>query len=138
MKHDEGSHACCNKRLLEEGGKARCCTCRPHDECEFTTTPSPDSVLGKLQDDPEYQHALKAERERLDKELPPQDWKSEIEKILLDAPAPPDFVPYVVSHISDLLVEERGKWEHNLLYHINKNVERPDSLISALGLTHNI
>lgn len=44
----------------------------------------------------------------------------------------------IKSFISDLLVEEKKEWEHNLLYHINKNVERPDSLISALGLTHNI
>lgn len=31
--HDPGSHACCNSRLEKEGGKARCCSCEPHDGC---------------------------------------------------------------------------------------------------------
>ena len=29
------THSCCNKRLREEGGKARCCYCFPHEGCEF-------------------------------------------------------------------------------------------------------
>lgn len=36
FKHgQEGTHGCCNKRLKEEGGKARCCMCVPHKECEI-------------------------------------------------------------------------------------------------------
>lgn len=35
MKHgDEGTHYCCDKRLKEEGGKAKCCECFPHKGCE--------------------------------------------------------------------------------------------------------
>lgn len=29
----EGTHWCCNNRLRDEGGKARCCVCRPHERC---------------------------------------------------------------------------------------------------------
>ena len=31
---DEG-HCCCNKRLEEEGGTAKCCYCYPHETCQF-------------------------------------------------------------------------------------------------------
>lgn len=44
QKHDEGSHACCNARLKTEGGQARCCTCEPHDGCDWAikmTNPYP-------------------------------------------------------------------------------------------------
>ena len=30
---EEGTHSCCNKRLKEEGGKARCCYCVFHKDC---------------------------------------------------------------------------------------------------------
>ncbi len=29
------THYCCNKRLREEGGKAQCCECVPHEGCEY-------------------------------------------------------------------------------------------------------
>lgn len=29
------THSCCNKRLKEEGSKARCCYCEPHKGCEL-------------------------------------------------------------------------------------------------------
>lgn len=32
MNHE--THYCCNKRLKEEGSKARCCECCPHETCE--------------------------------------------------------------------------------------------------------
>lgn len=33
---EEGTHSCCNKRLKEEGGKAKCCFCSPHEDCELS------------------------------------------------------------------------------------------------------
>lgn len=32
---EEGTHICCDARLKAEGGKARCCTCVPHEGCEL-------------------------------------------------------------------------------------------------------
>lgn len=32
---EEGTHSACNTRLKEDGGKARCCSCVPHDGCEY-------------------------------------------------------------------------------------------------------
>jgi hypothetical protein len=29
------THFACNKRIKEEGGKAKCCFCFPHNNCEF-------------------------------------------------------------------------------------------------------
>ena len=38
---EEGTHSACNKRIRNEGGKARCCYCVPHSHCEFST-PKPE------------------------------------------------------------------------------------------------
>jgi hypothetical protein len=35
--------------------------------------PSPNTVFGKLNHDPEYRKLLEEEREKLDKDLPPQE-----------------------------------------------------------------
>lgn len=35
----EETHSACLKRIREEGGKARCCYCVPHKDCEFVPTP---------------------------------------------------------------------------------------------------
>lgn len=32
------THYCCNARLKKEGGKARCCECVPHKNCESNIT----------------------------------------------------------------------------------------------------
>lgn len=32
------THTCCKARLEKEGGKARCCYCVPHEDCDFTPT----------------------------------------------------------------------------------------------------
>lgn len=33
MVFQDHSHHACSARLKSEGGKARCCSCEPHDEC---------------------------------------------------------------------------------------------------------
>ena len=33
----EGTHTACDRRLEVEGGKARCCYCVPHGNCELIT-----------------------------------------------------------------------------------------------------
>src|SRR3990167_1000810 len=35
----EETHSACQKRIKEEGGKARCCHCVPHKDCEINSTP---------------------------------------------------------------------------------------------------
>ena len=36
FKHgEENTHCCCDKRLKEEGGQARCCYCNPHNDCKL-------------------------------------------------------------------------------------------------------
>ena len=36
-KHEQDStHICCNNRLKKEGGKARCCICIPHKNCNLS------------------------------------------------------------------------------------------------------
>ena len=37
-RHEE-THSACLKRIREEGGKARCCYCVPHIDCEINSTP---------------------------------------------------------------------------------------------------
>ena len=37
-RHEE-THSACLKRIREEGGKARCCYCVPHKDCEINSTP---------------------------------------------------------------------------------------------------
>lgn len=43
------THSCCNKRLQEQGGKAYCCYCVPHENCIYKnedlyiSVPAPDS-----------------------------------------------------------------------------------------------
>ena len=32
---EEGTHGACENRLKKEGGKARCCVCRPHKDCNL-------------------------------------------------------------------------------------------------------
>lgn len=34
MTHE--THYCCNARLKAEGGKAKCCSCKPHEGCDMT------------------------------------------------------------------------------------------------------
>src|SRR3990167_10269088 len=34
----EETHSACQKRIKAEGGKARCCYCVPHKDCEFVLT----------------------------------------------------------------------------------------------------
>jgi hypothetical protein len=42
------THYCCNNRLREEGGKARCCDCHPHDNCgDDQAKPAQDSFIKK-------------------------------------------------------------------------------------------
>lgn len=40
MSHSE-THSACNYRLAQEGGKARCCYCVPHEGCELSAEPKP-------------------------------------------------------------------------------------------------
>mgnify|MGYP001558757075 CR=1 FL=1 len=42
---EEGTHSCCNYRLKKEGGKARCCVCVPHNDCEYN---KPEKIISKL------------------------------------------------------------------------------------------
>lgn len=44
LYEDDGIHSCCNKRLKEEGGSARCCVCIQHDSCEINDKPEPEWV----------------------------------------------------------------------------------------------
>lgn len=41
---EEGTHSVCNARLAAEGGKSRCCYCRPHKGCDFD---APQSAEGE-------------------------------------------------------------------------------------------
>lgn len=34
------THLACNKRIKEMGGKAQCCYCVPHENCEINNPPS--------------------------------------------------------------------------------------------------
>lgn len=34
-KYLKTTHNCCDKRLAEEGEKAHCCYCEPHNNCKF-------------------------------------------------------------------------------------------------------
>ncbi len=48
------THSCCNTRTKTEGGKARCCYCRPHGGCDF------DSATSK-QDEAELEDSINEE-----------------------------------------------------------------------------
>lgn len=61
FKHgEEGTHSCCNARLKKEGGKAMCCYCNPHKDCEFTNKASQPKEWEELKKDI-YQVCISAE-----------------------------------------------------------------------------
>lgn len=37
------THACCQNRLAKEGGKAKCCDCHPHEDCNMDS-PEADNL----------------------------------------------------------------------------------------------
>jgi hypothetical protein len=42
------THSTCNKRLLQKGGKAECCWCVPHSDCDFMKDNLKEKIIGIL------------------------------------------------------------------------------------------
>ena len=40
---EEGTHYVCDNRLKEEGGKAICCECNPHEDCDMNNKKEVDN-----------------------------------------------------------------------------------------------
>lgn len=51
FKHgEEGTHWICDSRWKKEGGKARCCECRPHKGCDEPPQPQHGDVEGLIKE----------------------------------------------------------------------------------------
>lgn len=83
FKHGEdGTHWCCQNRIRDEGGKAMCCECRPHDGCG-NDTHTDEELLEQVEEIKNFCRINYAPDARVSDEYEEQ-WTSRVKRLIAD------------------------------------------------------